>query len=69
MPDLAAANKGSALADPCLLVDEAGQVRLLDFGVARRLELYELLAGRLPGRSAMVRASDPTNSPVAGANR
>ena len=60
-PWLAAANKGSA--------DEAGQARVLDFGVAQRLELHEFLTVRLPCRRAMALASDPINSPVAEANR
>jgi serine/threonine protein kinase len=52
-----------------ILVDKTCQVRLLDFGVARRLKLYELLTGRLPYRSAMALARGPINSPVAGVNR
>jgi serine/threonine protein kinase len=57
------------LKSPKILVDEAGQVRLLDFGVAQRPEWYERLMGRLPYRSAMALASDSINSPVAGADR
>jgi serine/threonine protein kinase len=52
-----------------ILVNEAGQVQLLDFGVAKPLERYEFLTGRLPYRGAMALASNPINSPVAGANR
>jgi serine/threonine protein kinase len=48
-----------------ILMDEASQVQLLDFGVAKRLEPYGLLTGRPPYRSAKTLASDPTNSPVA----